>query len=167
MYCPNCGRQATQSQRFCKSCGYNLAALIQSMGLSSASPPASIEEIREERRRLEEARNGMRTMFTGLGLMLFFLLFFKSWAFAAIGAIVLFRGLGQIASATLWATPKRSLEFRWPRESPATPIPTPPQIPASPSYAEPSPPLSVTEHTTLRLDRPEVNPPPARNRAVE
>ncbi|MCS6806630.1 MAG: zinc ribbon domain-containing protein [Acidobacteriota bacterium] len=167
MYCPNCGRQAAPTQRFCKSCGYNLAALMQSMSVSSSSSPASIDDIREERRRLEQARHGLRTAFTGLGLALFFLLFFKSWAFAAIGLIVLFKGLGQIASATLWATPKRTLEFRWPRESHVTPLPTPPQIATPTSYVEPSPPVSVTEHTTLRLDQPNISLPPERNRAVE
>jgi hypothetical protein len=140
---------------------------MQNMGTASAPSTASVDEIREERRRLDEARHGLRTMFTGIGLMLFFLLFFKSWGFAAIGAIVLFKGLGQVASATLWATPKRALEFRWPSESQTPPIQPPQQIAPPTSYVEPPPPISVTEHTTFRLDRPDYVPPPERNRTVE
>ncbi|MBI3951136.1 MAG: zinc ribbon domain-containing protein [Acidobacteria bacterium] len=162
MYCPNCGRQATQGQRFCKSCGFNLLALSQSVSGQVVTP----EEAKENRRRLEEVRHGVRTTFTGIGLMFFFFFFFHSMGFAAIGAIIFFAGLGRIASATVFATPRRALEFRWPTQSEVQPSRAPLPVSAPPPQLETAPP-SVTEHTTIRLEHPEYEFPKERQRNVE
>jgi hypothetical protein len=105
-------------------------------------------------------------MFTGLGLTLFFFFFFHSLGFAAIGLMILFFGLGRIASATVFATPKRSIEFRWPGQGESQPTRAPLPVAAPPPQLETAPP-SVTEHTTIRLEHPEYEPPREKQRSAE
>jgi len=162
MYCPNCGRQAAPGQRFCKGCGLNLLSVSQSLSGQVMTP----EEQREHRRRLEEVRHGVRTLFTGLGLMFFFYFFFHSLGFAAIGAMVFFFGVGRIASATVFTSPRHTLEFHWPSQSPEQPSQAPLPLSAPPERPETMPP-SVTEHTTLRLEQPEYRPPQEKQRIIE
>jgi hypothetical protein len=109
------------------------------------------------RQRMDEVRHGLRTMFTGIGLMIFLFFIMKSFG-AAIGAIVFFAGLGKIAGATVFASPRMSLNFQWPSdaEAPRQPERLPTLVP--PPALDGSPP-SVTEHTTIRLHTPESGPP--------
>jgi hypothetical protein len=104
-------------------------------------------------------------MFTGLGLFIFLSVILKVMG-AAIGAMVFFIGLGRVASATVFASPRRTLEFHWPRQSPEQPTQAPLPMPAPPERLETMPP-SVTEHTTIRLEQPEYKPPQEKQRVVE
>jgi hypothetical protein len=161
MYCPNCGRAATEGQRFCKSCGLNLLSVSQAL----SGRVTTQEEQKLYRQRMDEIRHGLRTMFTGLGLAIFFF-FFKGLGlgFAAIGAIVFFVGLGKIVSATVFASPKMSVDFRWPTQGEAPREPERMPVSVEPRPLE-GPPPSITEHTTVRLESPPSVPP--RERAGE
>lgn len=161
MYCPNCGRYAASGQRFCKSCGLNLLAVSQSL----SGHVMTAEEQQEHRRRLDEVRHGIRTMITGIGLFFFLPVILKTLG-AAIGALVFFIGLGRVASATVFISPRRTLEFHWPHSSPEPSHSTSLPMPAPPERLETMPP-SVTEHTTIRLEQPEYRPPPEKPSAVE
>jgi len=123
------------------------------------------EEAKEHRRRLEEVRQGVRQMFVGVGLFIFLSVILK-WMGAAIGAMIFFIGLGRVLSATVFASPRRTLEFRWPSQSDRQPSPAPLPMAAPLERPETVPP-SVTEHTTIRLEQPEYVPPKEKQRTVE
>jgi hypothetical protein len=160
MYCPNCRRQVTQGQKFCKGCGLNLLTA----GQTARVPTVTLEEAKEHQRRLNEVRHGVQTMFTGIGLAIF-LSFILHGMGVAMGAMIFFFGLGRIASATVFATPRRSLEFRWPGQFQEQPDQTPLPV-APPPVSQESMPPSVTEHTTIRLEQPYV-PPEEKQRTAE
>jgi|GEM_PF-1191043 hypothetical protein len=109
IYCPRCGRPCRSSQRFCTGCGLHVPTILQA--LEGASEQLA--------RRVKALRSGLQTMFSGIGLTLFFYFFFDhSVGFAAIGLMVFFTGLGQVLSAMLFASPASRLQWRFPSPPP-------------------------------------------------
>ncbi len=128
---------------------------------------------------MKQVRHGVQQMFSGLGLSLFFLLFFGSLKFAAIGILVFLIGLGRALSASLVAEPRLTLGLEIPfpssdkarhrSESRPPGWDLEPHVPrettdgatwALPSSADvPPEPPRVTEHTTVPLESPDFIPP--------
>jgi hypothetical protein len=152
IYCPRCGKPATFQQRFCTGCGLSLRAVISALAGESMTE----EERKNLAQRLKTLRYGLQQMFSGIGLALFFYLFFHSVGFAAIGAMVFFIGLGQVLSAMLVASPP--LRLRWH-------VPSPSEMQTSLPPHEPTPTLTrdLAEPPTIPLDNTRSAPPPSRS----
>ncbi|GEM_PF-2875617 len=158
MYCPNCGRQAHDNQRYCTSCGLNLTVVAEALSGRIQAPDASRDMMR-----LAEIRRGLRTTMMGFGLMIFFYYFFgQSAGFAAIGAIVFFAGLSHLVFASLLRSGRSNFWkgwARWSQRAPASSSTTGQLSSSGDPLKRSEPPPSVTEHTTVRLPSPEYTSP--------
>ena len=66
MYCPNCGKQTSSEQKFCRACGLGLEKIAQSLG---EQLPARVDQsLRERQERLEKLGVGALSVF-GLGIL--------------------------------------------------------------------------------------------------
>jgi hypothetical protein len=95
MFCPGCGFQVGDDLKFCKQCGANLRGAREAMTSSSAGEKlewnktwseSHQEEARKrlnptpEEKRLTEIKEGVLTIFTGVGAMIFLYFFFEAVA---------------------------------------------------------------------------------------
>ncbi len=98
MFCPGCGMQVNNELKFCKQCGANLRGVQEAMVTRAAGEKfdwsktwmADMVMNEEERnrkkgitpetKRLEEVKVGVITTLAGIGVMIFFGLFFASVA---------------------------------------------------------------------------------------
>ena len=91
MYCPGCGFQVNDDLKFCRQCGSNLRSVREAMTSGSTdekfdSSKAWMESLPVEARkrlvptpeekRLNEIKEGVLTIFTGIGAMIFLYFFF-------------------------------------------------------------------------------------------
>ncbi len=150
MYCPRCGRESSETQRFCKSCGTNLISVTQAL---SGATVTSAQQA-DLQARLRDFSKGMKMVFIGMGLSAFFFFVSSSFKPVGIGLLVLFIGLGQMLRAMVSARPRLEVDFHLPGHEPVAHapkrMPAPEDYPAVPSTAAPAP-SSVTEDATLRL----------------
>lgn len=150
MFCPRCGRESSETQRFCTTCGTNLLTVSQALGAPAISPA----EQAARDGRLREFNKGMKTLFTGIGLAVFFMFVTHSWAPVGIGLMIFIFGVGQMIRSMVAARPRLDIHFDTPGSLPwarsaKTPAMTPP---TSPPPVAPAPGLgSVTEDATMRL----------------
>src|SRR5215510_15002364 len=95
MFCPGCGFQVSDDLKFCKQCGANLRGAREAMTSSSTEEKLDWnktwreslpEEARKrlfptpEEKRLTEIREGVLTIFTGVGAMIFLYFLFDAVA---------------------------------------------------------------------------------------
>jgi len=95
MFCPRCGIQVSDDLKFCKQCGANLRGAREAMTSSSTDEKLEWnktwrESLQEEARkrlnptpeekRLTEIKEGVLTIFTGVGAMIFLYFFFEAVA---------------------------------------------------------------------------------------
>ena len=95
MFCPRCGFQVSDDLKFCKQCGANLRGAREAMTSSSTEEnfdwnktwtESLPEEARKrlaptpEEKRLSEIKEGVLTIFTGVGAMIFLYFFFEAVA---------------------------------------------------------------------------------------
>jgi hypothetical protein len=95
MFCPGCGFQVSDDLKFCKQCGANLRGAREAMTSSSTEEKLEwnrtwMESLPEEARkrlnptpeekRLTEIKEGVLTIFTGVGAMIFLYFFFDAVA---------------------------------------------------------------------------------------
>jgi len=95
MFCPRCGIQVSDDLKFCKQCGANLRGAREAMMSSSTEEKLEWnktwseflpEEARKrlnptpEEKRLTEIKEGVLTIFTGFGAMIFLYFFFEAVA---------------------------------------------------------------------------------------
>jgi hypothetical protein len=95
MFCPGCGLQVSDDLKFCKQCGANLRIAREAMTPSSTEEKVDwsknwMESLPEEARkrlsptpeakRLTEIKEGVLTIFTGVGAMIFLYFFFDAVA---------------------------------------------------------------------------------------
>src|SRR5262249_16779555 len=91
MFCPECRSQVRDDLKFCKQCGANLRGAREAMTSSSTEEKLEWnatwrESLQEEARkrlnptpeekRLTEIKEGVLTIFTGVGAMIFLYFFF-------------------------------------------------------------------------------------------
>jgi hypothetical protein len=146
MYCPKCGRNTGESQRFCTGCGTKLVAVGQTL----AGQQPAVEDQRMLRERVNLMRHGIRSMFIGLGIAVFFLFFSGFRLGCGVGLLWFFIGLGRFLASMLAASPRLTLELKMPSE----------QIRSgdrrrrreSPPMAMTEPPY-ITEQTTVPLEQ--------------
>ena len=95
MFCPGCGFKVSDDLKFCKQCGANLRGAREAMTSSSTEEKLEWnktwseflpEEARKrlkptpEEKRLTEIKEGVLTIFTGVGAMIFLYFFFEAVA---------------------------------------------------------------------------------------
>ena len=143
MYCPNCGKQNTDSQNFCRSCGLALERIAQS--LNEQLPTVPVRSLQERKNHLEKWGVASLSVF-GLGVVgfLFYSVFSSLWlskgllvAVLAVLGAALFIGSG-LAAVILFAKAKELKEAPGKRQATEASAPEPPQ-------------LSVTDRTTNLL----------------
>ncbi|HKO59876.1 MAG TPA: zinc-ribbon domain-containing protein [Pyrinomonadaceae bacterium] len=155
MFCPNCGNKNSVAQRFCRSCGFGLEKVAQSL---SEQVPTRIDlSLAKRKERLQRFGMAALSIF-GLGVLSFigYSLFYKlmisqGQVLAALGALAFIIVLGSgLLSVILFAKANEV------KELPAREI-IPEELTAERSTNEllsagrPSPPFSVTDRTTNLL----------------
>ena len=170
MYCPNCATQASADQKFCRSCGLSLQMISQML---TGQFPATesdralveiVERIQSHRDKMK--RWGFIMMWGGMVVAALFgviggAMTSINWALgnfiaslAGIGGVILLVGIGLMIYTRF--LPKAPA-YRQPPQPTALPRAEPTsQLPPE-RHPEPVP--SVTEHTTVRLETPEYEPP--------
>src|SRR5262247_1061339 len=108
MFCPGCGFQVSDDLKFCKQCGANLRGAREAMTSSSTEEKLEWnktwkeslpEEARKrlyptpEEKRLTEIKEGVITIFTGVGAMIFLYFFFEAVAKKAVNGADIIRSL--------------------------------------------------------------------------
>lgn len=154
MYCPNCGNKNSVDQRFCRSCGFGLEKVAQS--LSDQVPTKTSLSLAKRKERLERLGMAALSIF-GLGILSFigYSLFYKLMisqgkVLAALGALALIIVIGSgLLSAILFAKANEV------KELPAREIKpddlTTERSTKELSAGQPAPPFSVTDRTTNLL----------------
>src|SRR5262249_44108194 len=108
MFCPGCGFQVSDDLKFCKQCGANLRGAREALMSSSTEEKPEWnktwrESLQEEARkqlnptpeekRLTEIKEGVLTIFAGVGAMIFLYFFFEAVAKRAVEGADIIRSL--------------------------------------------------------------------------
>lgn len=157
MYCPTCGANQPNEKKFCPACGTNLAVVTAALTgelLSTPNTPSLAEAQARYRQQLASAINrgapGAALLVAALFLLIVFPWGISGWiAFGLIigGVTALGRGIGQyyLARSDLQAAALEAQTSFQP-----TPVPRPLNA-STAAPTNPTPPQSVTEHTTRHL----------------
>jgi zinc-ribbon domain len=122
MYCPNCGNQAAEDQKFCRSCGMNLQkvtpVLIEHLAESGGVQP-EIDVVKNIRRlAVRGVIWGATLMFAGIALAIVGKMIDQDQTVSGAGALTSITGMFLIVYFLLSAVYKLSLtERRMPREA--------------------------------------------------
>ena len=166
MYCPKCGGQIEETQKFCRSCGANVSLVPQA--LTGQLPQSTPEEVETPRGRQHHRHHRPISIeraaiffFTGLG---FLFVSFAARNFAPAGEIWWFwllfpafsymgAGIGQYLKLREQHRQQQGSQFDSMTSQPTftPPITRMPEI-SAPTDSDPPSPSSVTEHTTKHLD---------------
>ena len=180
MFCPNCGIQVTDDNKFCRSCGANLRGVrdamlsrdekidwnktwVANMFLSEEERDR-IRGITPEKKRNNEMREGVLTAVVGLGVMIFLYYFLIPIAnkqggdnaeiirsLWLVGIIPLLIGIAMVFNAMIFGTREMKLSKQRMRDLPE-PVKNPAQIEAkTTNELVMTPDSSVTEDTTAHL----------------
>ena len=158
MYCPNCGKENSADQSFCRACGLKLGAIVEVM--SESLPSEENAALRRRKRILEKLGQGALFIAGLIALMsfifaaaLFKLIVFGPevlfWASAIALAVFALLGAGLIGYSKLFLRPSSTDERRVPADE-GFPIPATGKLIEDRPF-EPVP--SVIESTTDLLPR--------------
>jgi hypothetical protein len=155
MYCPNCGKQNSAEQKFCRSCGLGLQKVAQTLG--EQLPTKRDLSLQEKKERFEKLGVAALSIFgVGVAIPILYGIFYKMMytqgkVIAGLGLLALIIVLGcGLLSVILFAKANEV------KETPAD-RPLPPEL-ANPHTAEllneslpQTPTFSVTDRTTELL----------------
>ena len=155
MFCPKCGNKNSVDQRFCRSCGFGLEKVSQT--LTEQLPNASALSLQQQKEKLERLGMAALSVFGfGVGSFILYLVFYKLMVsqgkvLAGLGVlaclIVIACGL---ASVILFAKANEVKQVPAPRIDPAQLSPER-STQELLSEAKPAPMFSVTDRTTNLL----------------
>lgn len=155
MFCPKCGTQNKDEQKFCRGCGQSLVAV------RTALEGRLEETVQTLTRNFDKLASGAVTLmiFTLIAMVTMLFSPFSAAINLALGLIIgaplVFIGAKQLQTAITQLNPKERAKAL-PKADPAgfvltDPMPAVPDT--DPLVGEPVP-VSVTEHTTHHLNRP-------------
>jgi hypothetical protein len=150
MYCPSCGRENSEHQRFCRSCGLKLkmiSAVLTNEPPAAERDDASIDISRLLRKGWQNPQAyGFLVIVLGLIIIIFGKTIFLDKTFSDIGATISLIGGGLIGLKGLML-----LAPRWFSSSPKAIAREESILDLPPKQLSGEPP-SITEHTTKHLD---------------
>ncbi|MDQ1523105.1 MAG: hypothetical protein QOE47_1029 [Pyrinomonadaceae bacterium] len=176
MYCPRCAVQNLDDAKFCRGCGADIRLVPQA--LQGALQPAALERFengeveeggKKKKRRPATVDEALKSLFTGLGLFIIFLLgifAFRGAFWVTVWFIIpalanIGEGIGQLIRArqeqALLAPPTNSRADLRPAAFAPAPV-VAPQLPSPDTREIVSAPASVTDGTTRHLDAPSKTP---------
>lgn len=152
MYCPNCGKENSDEQRFCRSCGLSLQAISQVL-VSELSENEldsnSTKVVKHEQRRLHNPLlYGFLLLLLGMMIIIFGKKIIVEQLIADIGTLIAVLGVALFGY-------KGVLLMLQPQSSSPSQIKTLPESDPTaklPPALQPDAPPSVTEHTTRTLE---------------
>ena len=155
MFCPNCGNKNSVDQRFCRSCGFGLEKVSQS--LTEQLPNASALSLKQQKEKFERLGLAALSVFGfGVGIFILYSVFYKLMVsqgkvLAALGVLALLIVLGcGLASVVLFAKANEVKEVSAGKIDPAELSPER-NTHELLSEAKPAPLYSVTDRTTSLL----------------
>jgi Predicted membrane protein len=168
MHCPNCGKQSTMDQKFCRSCGMSLETVSKAVASHQSAPGSYEQPVKDESRALRR-----------MGIMLFWgiVVLLLGGVLLGIDKRLLHNDLvGMIGLVMVIAGPILSMYAvispMWQQASKSAPV-TEPKITIelesnmrTPPEGLPAPPPSITEQTTNTLEI-EAAKPPSDDRSKE
>lgn len=159
MYCPNCGKQNSADQKFCRSCGLGLQKVA--LTLSEQLPTKLDESLQQKKERYEKLGVAALSIFgAGVAIPILYGIFYKMmWTqgkvIAGLGLLALIIVLGcGLLSVILFAKANEVKE-----ESAKRPPPEPGELKSAdtrelPEHATPlTPTFSVVDRTTELLSQ--------------
>jgi hypothetical protein len=151
MYCPNCGKENSVEQRFCRSCGLSLQTISQALTheLSvTESPDKSVEVFNHERKGWQNPLlYGFLIIMLGLIIAIFGKLILAEKLIADIGVVIALLGVGLLGiKGVLIMLPQSRVAPK-----PKTQLQGEPMVMQT-SALQPGEPASVTDHTTRALE---------------
>jgi zinc-ribbon domain len=158
MYCPNCGKENSADQRYCRSCGLRLRALSQVLGAERRALKAEDGAVEKVGRELKGWQNplvyGVLVIVLGLVISVLGRKVFSEQTITDVGTVTALIGAGLLGLKGFFL-----VVASLPQSSQAQPEPqaetTTPLAPVLPS----APPPSITEHTTKTLEAAQPRPP--------
>jgi len=150
MYCPNCGKENSEQQKFCRSCGLSLQTISEALGaeLSGGDEKVPVEPVRLDFKGWQNPLiYAISLLVLGLVLAITGKNIFGDPAVADIGGVIAVIGAILIGVKGMQLIAAQSKQLRGPGTSQK-------RVPASnpqPGMLAAEPP-SITEHTTKHLD---------------
>jgi zinc-ribbon domain len=152
MYCPGCGTETSENQKFCRSCGMGLQMISQAVAkhlstADSSGPP--VEREASKLRRMSTLLWGMAAVFVGMALIVVGKQFpYYDWI-GLIGVLVLLLG----AFVATYGILSHLRQITSPSRNPHRPAEPPRADPTALASANPLEQIpSVTEDTTRTLE---------------
>ena len=144
MFCPNCGKDNSETKNFCPLCGLKLQTIVQALTTEQSSNQETNKPIESKQKSRQQAMlPSLFLILMGIIISLIGADGFASKAITDIGVIVAIIGMGLIAYKGLG---QGSSMQNSPAISPAAQ--TVRLLPTMPTGE----PISITEHTTRELD---------------
>lgn len=162
MYCPNCGKENSSKQRFCRSCGLSLQAVSQALAVGLPAAVRDDESLDVLRREQKSWHNPLLYGFLMLALGLLVIVLgkkvFAEQLVADIGTLISvlgvgllgFRGVMLMQRQSRPATASEMLPAAETTAAPTAELTTELQTP--PAALNAGEPPSITEHTTRHFE---------------
>lgn len=146
MYCPNCGKDNSNEQRFCRSCGLSLQAISHSLANITAvseSDGVSAEVGREHNKLQNALMYGFLMLTLGIIIVIFGKTLLGEQLVADIGTVMAFLGIGLLGFKGV------SLMLSQPQSKALSEAEATNKLPPATQFGVMP---SVTEHTTRHLE---------------
>jgi hypothetical protein len=148
MYCPNCGRENTESQRYCTACGIKLPVVTQIAGSERSAALVPVYYNPEPKIWQNPLIYGLLIIALGMFMMMFGRRAFGDKTITDIGMVIALIGAGLLGLKGIFLVLQQAGVMQLPKHQVEQQ-----QMPSrQQSVIQPGEPISVIEHTTRHLD---------------
>lgn len=146
MFCPNCGKDNSETKNFCPSCGLKLQTIVQALTTEhSSNLETNKSKESKQNSRQQAILPGLFLILTGIIISLIGADGFASKAITDIGVIVAIIGMGLVAYKGIQNSNRsKSIKNSQANLSAKQTVELLPSLTAEP--------ISITEHTTRELE---------------
>jgi len=148
MYCPNCGRENSESQRFCTSCGIKLPVVTQIAGSERPAGLVPVYYHPEPKIWQNPLVYGLFIIAVGMFMMMFGRKLLGDKTIMDIGTVVMLIGAGLLGLKGIFLVLQQAGVMQLPKHQ----VEQQQLPPRQQSVIQPGEPVSVVEHTTRNLD---------------